>query len=196
MRIAIDFDSAMCNTMQQWCKELNKVVPEYLIQNVDNLPFYDMKLNYPTLLDKQIWAPLLQSDFWLSVQPIEGAVEVIKNLKKAGHEIFIVTSDRFDCMQTKYAFCISRWFPFISYKNIIICKRKDILDVDVLIDSFIDNLKGNQPLRLLMNYSYNKDCRLFTKLHKESSCQRVYDWTDILHYIHKYERSLKSGTVD
>lgn len=196
MRIAIDFDSVMCNTIQQWCKELNKVVPEYLIRNVDSLPFYDMKLNYSTLLDKQIWAPLLQPDFWLSVQPIEGAVEAVKNLKKAGHEIFVVTPARFDCMQIKYAFCISRWFPFISYENIIVCKRKDILDVDVLIDNYVGNLKGNQPLRLLMSYSYNQGCKLFTKLHKKYNCQQVNDWADILHYIHKYERSLKDGTTD
>ena len=97
MQIAIDFDSVMCNTMQQWCKELNKVVPEYLARNVDSLSFCSMELNYPTLLNKQIWAPLLRPDFWLSVQPLDGAVEAVKNLKKAGHDIFVVMSTRFDC---------------------------------------------------------------------------------------------------
>lgn len=187
MRIAIDFDNVMCNTMQRWCKELNKVVPEYLARNVDSLPFCSMELNYSTLLNKQIWAPLLRPDFWLSVQPLDGAVEAVKNLKAAGHKIFVVTSTRFDCMQVKYAFCLSRWFPFIQYEDIIVCKRKGILDVDILIDNNVENLKGKQPLRLLMNYSYNQGCKLFTK---------VNDWTDILYHIHNYERSLKDGTTN
>ena len=49
-----------------------------------------------------------------------------------------------------------RWFPFITWDQVIIAKRKQLIRGDVLIDDGIHNLEGGEYIKILMTAPHNR----------------------------------------
>ena len=92
MIVLVDMDGVLC----EWTGLFNKRVVEYA-PHID-FPFlhdnssWDMKAG----LDKEgrdaVQTILTQSGFYADLEPIPGAIEALRAMKKEGHTIFIVTS--------------------------------------------------------------------------------------------------------
>lgn len=84
---------------------------------------------------------LFQSPEFVRSQPLyEGAAEFIKELGKTC-EVFIATSVPAAVVPARVEFILEN-FPDVDPGNIIIGSRKDIMDVDIILDDAIHNLTG------------------------------------------------------
>lgn len=95
------------------------------------------------------------------------------------YDIFVVTAamefrssfeDKYDWMQTH--------FPFISWKNIVFCGDKTIIDAQYMIDDHVRNLKTFRGKGLLYTASHNIG---------ETGFTRVNNWREIRDFF-KRER--------
>ena len=94
--------------------------------------------------------------FWERLEPIGGASEYLKKLIDDGHQVVLVTSSHPDTIKYKYSF-INRYFPFISFKDIIFTSKKQMVRGDVMIDDAPHNLEGGRYIGLLMDSPHNRN---------------------------------------
>ncbi|RWX03491.1 5' nucleotidase, NT5C type [Flavobacterium cerinum] len=108
--------------------------------------------------------------FFRTVPVMDKAVETVKALMEE-YEIFIVSAAmEFPLSLFEKKEWLSEHFPFISWKNIIFCGDKSIIDTDFMIDDYCKNLdfcKG-KPL-------------MFTAYHNVhlNHHQRIDHWNEV-----------------
>ena len=113
---------------------------------------------------------LFTPGFFRTLPVMEGAVEAVKDLMK-DYEVYIVSAAmEFPQSLIEKQQWLAEHFPFISWRNIVFCGDKSIIDTDFLIDDHCKNLdfcKG-KPL-------------MFTAFHNAnmSHHQRVNNWKEI-----------------
>lgn len=114
----------------------------------------------------------LTHDFFLTIPVIEGSKEVMEKLNEK-YDLNIVTSatNIKESLSAKMMW-LEEHFPFISYKNIILCGKKDLIKCDIMIEDSPMNLKATKPkeLGLLLDMPHNRG----SKRHK-----RVMNWKEI-----------------
>jgi 5'(3')-deoxyribonucleotidase len=75
-----------------------------------------------------------------------------------------------------------RWFPFISWDQVIITKRKQLIKGDVLIDDGIHNLEGGDYVKILMTAPHNRSYDA-----EGNGMIRVSSWKEIEKVISELE---------
>jgi 5'(3')-deoxyribonucleotidase len=157
--VLIDMDDTIENLTQEWVSYLNEKYN--LDKKWEDLKYWDMSKNFPTLNADQIFEPLFEAQFWSRVTPLPGAVENIKKIIDDGHSVFIVTTSCLESLKHKTPLVLFKYFPYLTWKNIIIAADKGMIEGDVIIDDNPDNLHGRRKLKCLMdaphNRSYNTD---------------------------------------
>src|SRR5690606_10094881 len=101
--------------------------------------------------------------FFLSVPVMDGAVEALKTLME-NYEVYIVSAAmEFPLSLSEKLTWLNKHFPFISWKNIIFCGNKNIINTDYMIDvqlEFLDNFSGKTIMfHAFHNVSYNHHTR-------------------------------------
>lgn len=122
-----------------------------------------------------------QSDMWKNVKMINGARQVIRKLYNEGHEIYFVTATTANNFRKKISFLERNldFFPegYVRH-NAISLKRKQLLNVDFLIDDCLDNLLGQRTyISLCYDYPWNRN------QDEMPDFKRVYNWIDIWKYL-------------
>ena len=153
MVILVDMDDTIEQLLKAWVKGVND---EYA-QNAsyDDITSWDVSAAYPSLTREQVYDIPLQPGFWEKVEPIADAPEVLSRLKDAGHEIFIVTATPYQSVFEKMSDVLFKYFPFISWEQVIITSRKQMIIGDVLIDDGVHNLEGGNYIKILMTAPHN-----------------------------------------
>lgn len=73
-----------------------------------------------------------------------------------------------------------RRFPFISWDQVIITSRKQLIKGDVLIDDGIHNLEGGDYIKILVTAPHNRDYDA-----EANGMIRVYNWKQIEEVINQ-----------
>jgi 5'(3')-deoxyribonucleotidase len=178
LTILIDMDDTIENLCETWVKFLNRRHDtNYSLEDVTE---WDMTRNFPSLSREQIFAPLLEEEFWKEVRPIEGAVDCIKQLIDDGHKVYIVTASHPDTVKLKLDNVLFKYFPYIDFTKVIIASDKQMIIGDVMIDDAPHNLRGSDVVKILFTASHNKsfDARKW-------GMYRVNSWEEIYQYISK-----------
>lgn len=92
----------------------------------------------------------------------------------AGHEVYIVTATPYISVPEKMDDLLFRWFPFITWEQVIITSRKQLIKGDVLIDDGIHNLEGGDYVKILMTAPHNRDYDA-----EANGMIRVNNWKEI-----------------
>jgi 5'(3')-deoxyribonucleotidase len=182
MKIGVDIDNVICTTSEAVIEYLNERLPITL--SLDDINEYWMEKSIP---EQYRWAVSLafhDSAMWKKVKMIEGAAKGIKTLYKNGNEIFFVTSTTPDNLKKKIKF-LKRNLPFLSgnYINdhIITIKQKTLLNLDIMIDDYLDNLIGERSYySICLAYPWN-----IKIISEEPNFIRVKNWRDIIITIEK-----------
>lgn len=115
-----------------------------------------------------------------SVSPLRGAQNALNKLKKAGHEVYIVTDSAPSIFEEKVNW-LKFHFPMIGTDHIISMKHKWLFRCDAMIEDNLDNLLGG--------YHYERilfDCPWNRNVHDEVyGIYRVKNWDDALNIISK-----------
>ena len=189
MRILIDADGVLENLSQEWVLYLD----EKYGRNVEyeDLKEWDMTAAFPGLTREQVYGAELEEALYDRMKPMPGAPECVKRLLDAGHEVYVVTNTPYAVIQYKMEKVIFRYFPFLSWKNIVITSNKQMIDGDILIDDGIHNLIGGTYRRLLFDAPYNRD---FDE--KTHGIVRVKNWQEIEAEIAAAEQSCRERISD
>lgn len=185
LRILVDMDDTIEHLLLAWVSCLNE--RHGTTVNCDDIREWNISKAFPTITREQAYAPLEEDDFWKTVQPIEGAAEVLEWAIEEGHEVYIVTTSSYHALKSKMENVLFRHFPFISWENVIITSNKKIINGDMLVDDAPHNLENGPYLKVLMTAPHNIDYDA-----KRNGMIRVHTWDAVRWCIKKL--SMTGGT--
>lgn len=154
LTILVDLDDTIENLCEAWVAYLN--TRHQTDANSSNITDWDISKAFPTLTKEQVYAPLFEDAFWECVKPMEGASEALQRLIADGHTVLIVTASHYQTLATKMERVLFRYFPFLTWDDVIITTHKQLIKGDVLIDDGIHNLEGGNYSKILMTAQHNK----------------------------------------
>lgn len=176
LRILVDMDDTIEHLLLAWVDCLNErhgTSVEY-----KEIREWNLCTAFPTLTKEQVFAPLVEDEFWKTVKPMAYASEVLEWAINEGHEIYIVTASAYETIKSKMENVLFKYFPFISWKNVIIAHNKQMIRGDIMVDDAPHNLEGGDYVKVLMTANHNRDYNA-----SEHGMTRVNDWYDVRNCI-------------
>ncbi len=172
MTILVDMDDTIEQLLPAWIQGLNEKFDRHVA--CEDVLSWDVDDAYPDLTHEQILSVPMEPGFWSTVEPVPGAVEALQRLMDAGHEVYIVTATLLENIPEKMNDLLFRYFPFLSWNQVIITHDKQMIRGDVLIDDAVHNLEGGDYAKLLMTAPHNKNYDA-----EANGMIRVNNWAEI-----------------
>lgn len=182
MRIGIDLDGVVFDT-------IGELIRLYNLEYDDNLQREDIK-SWETArfvkCGEEIYRYFRDPDFYANLPLMEGALEVMGRLDKS-HELVLVSDTPVVAMVNRSR-QLARVFPaerfrFMQEKNIIYTARKDLVEVDVLLDDKPENIEDFQKTgkgrAVVFDWAYNRHL---------GNYQRVNNWWEFEELIQSQSR--------
>ncbi len=168
--IAIDMDGVLADIEMQilnWYERDYgiKYTRDYLVGRSSDTFFPE-----EGLVRKYIYTP----DFFQTIPLMDGAIEAVQKLME-NFEIYVVSGAmEFPLSLPEKLHWLNHHFPFISWRNIIFCGDKSIINTDYMIDDYpknLDHFKG-KPI-------------MFTAYHNTTlnHHQRVNNWDEVITFL-------------
>lgn len=146
MRIAIDLDSTVINTVETLIDYINERVPVNL--KIDDVTSYNIEAALPEQYRWIVEAGFRDKLMWKKVSLLPFCAEVIKRLYNEGHEVWFATASLPENLHKKINH-LSRNMQFFPegyvWRHTINIQDKYLLDVDILIDDCLKH--AAHPLR-------------------------------------------------
>ena len=175
MKIALDIDNILCNTTDCIIDYLNERIPNLSLTE-DQITSYWIEESLPEEYRWVVPIAFEQKAVWKNVKMIDEAAHYIEKLWREGNEIYFATATTAENFRKKISFLCRdlSFFPSDYVKqNSISIKKKQLLDVDVLVDDCLDNLNGFHRYRsICLDYPWNRDTN-------DDNIIRVYNWEQI-----------------
>ena len=177
LTILVDMDDTIECLLDAWVAYLN----ERHGTNVDvgSITEWDLTTAFPTLTKEQVYAPLTEDALWETVKPMDGAAEVLEYFQAQGHKVVIVTATAYQTVKSKMENVLFKYFPFLTWKDVIIASNKQVVKGDILIDDAPHNLVGGDYIKVLMTASHN--CHYDAKA---NDMYRVNNWEDVQRLVY------------
>ena len=154
LRILVDMDEVLNNLLDGWVAYLNE--RHHLNANAQDIYAWDVGCVYPTLTPEEVEQPLYDDTLWERLAAKPGSVESLKTMIDDGHEIFVVTaSSVYQTLPAKIDWLLKH-YPYLTWDNVVLARRKQIVSGDVLIDDGIHNLEGGGYFKILMDAPNNR----------------------------------------
>lgn len=118
---------------------------------------------------------LLNKKFFKSLSPIPHSIEVTKELSKQ-HELFVVTATHHKHAKVKIEWLL-KYFTHIKEDNVIITHRKDLVNVDLLVDDGAHNIETFPRDTIVLDYAWNR--------HLDNTYKRAKDLLEVRDIINK-----------
>ena len=168
-RIAIDMDNVMADLTQHllnvYAKEYGEVVDPARLDNVPEGSAFPEGVAH-----KLLSAP----GFFSGIPVMAGAQEVVKALAEK-HEVFIVSAAmEFPFSLAEKLAWLNEHFPFISWRNIVFCGSKTIVEADYMIDDHDKNLSYFKGTPILFTAPHNLSL---------TDYRRVNSWEEVAEYF-------------
>lgn len=184
LTVLIDMDDTIEHLGKAWVEYLNERHGTS-VQH-DDLVCWDVSLAFPGLTNDQVYSPLYEDAFWKTVQPVTGASEVIKKLMDDGHDVYIVTASTWQTLPSKMSNVLFKYFPYLSWNQVIVTHNKQLIMGDILIDDAPHNLENGWYAKVLMDAPHNRS------FDEESiGAVRMNNWSDIYDYVTSYGEQME-----
>jgi 5'(3')-deoxyribonucleotidase len=163
--------------LQTWLRRINEACGRNV--QPDDVVSWNLEAAYPGLTREQVYGAADAPGFWKDVLPMPGAAEALKHFMDAGHEVYIVTATEAGHVREKMEEVLFKYFPFLSWSQVIITCRKQMIRGDVLIDDGIHNLEGGEYKKILFtapyNRSYDAEAHGMIRVHNWEEAVRAVD---------------------
>lgn len=174
--ILVDMDDVLEDLSWAWTRVLNQRYGTDVKRN--ELKEWDMCAAFPSLTRDQVYGLLDEEDFYNELRPLEGAPESLKALKDMGHAVYIVTATSGRSVRAKMEKCLFKYFPYLTWQDVIITWNKHLIKGDILIDDGVHNLLGGDYAKILFSAPYNRDFNA-----EDNGMIRVENWTEAMKAI-------------
>ena len=172
LTVLVDMDDTIENLLFAWVTWLNRIYQRDV--QCDDIKSWDICAAYPGLSYEEVYGLLRLEAFWETVEPLPGAAEGLRSFLEAGHEVYIVTATTPEAVLPKMEKVLFRYFPFLTWRNVVITENKQLLRGDVLIDDGIHNLEGGAYEKILVTAPYNESYAA-----EKNGMLRVHNWDEI-----------------
>jgi 5'(3')-deoxyribonucleotidase len=141
MRLLIDMDEVLCDWSGRILQMFNwDRGSSFTREDISSWEFDRVLPNSRDFID----GCMRQPGFYEDLEPIPGAVDGMRSLVEGGHDVVIAT--RVPKRATSAYGGKVRWIrehmPFFDIDNLIVLKRKELIDGDVLFDDSLDNIRN------------------------------------------------------
>ena len=181
MTILIDMDDTIEQLLKAWIAKVNRIYNT--TTKYEDIKVWDVSAAFDGLSKEQVYSVIMDDDFWETVEPIPNASDVIKSFIDKGHTVYIVTATPYQSIKAKMDKVLFRYFPYLSWENVIITSNKQLLKADILIDDGVHNLAGGEYMKILMtapnNLQYDAE---------KNGMIRVKDWNEIDRIVSALEK--------
>jgi 5'(3')-deoxyribonucleotidase len=186
--ILSDVDGVLEQLVPPWVSALNEKYHRDV--KVDDIVDWDITKFFPGLSKTQVFSPIHTKKFWDELKPREDALEYVKKFVENGDRVVLVTSAHPDTIAYKWQW-INRYFPFISFKDIVIASNKQLIMGDFLIDDAIHNLEGGKYIGLLFSANHNKsiNVNLYSDITRVDNWKQVYCMIESMHRCNWIEQN-------
>ena len=180
MNIGVDIDNVLTNTTECVIDYINERIPNLNLK-MEDIKDYWMESALPPEFQWIVETAFEDKRMWKNVKMIDGAAEVLEKLYKEGHAIYFATATTAENFRKKISF-LSRNLSFFPEgyvkQHAISIKKKQLLNVDVMIDDYLNNLTGERfYYSICMSYPWNVSLTRF------SNFAYAENWNDIYEMI-------------
>ena len=140
LTILVDMDDTIESLASAWVDYLN--ARHGTTTKLTDITGWDISKAFPTLTNEQVYAPLFEDD--------------LQKLIADGHKVLIVTTSNYHTLASKMERVLFKYFPFLTWNDVIITSHKQLVNGDVLIDDGTHNLEGGNYFKILMTAQHNK----------------------------------------
>lgn len=114
--------------------------------------------------------------FFRTVPLIADSIDGLKYLNDKYKVLIVSSATEFPNSLCEKQQWLNEYFPFISWKQMIFCGKKDSIKGDIMIDDHIKNLKTFNGERILFTQPHNINIQ-------DKSLRRVFSWNDIMNKL-------------
>ena len=154
MVILVDMDDTIEQLLKAWVGRANEKYGRNV--TLEEITDWNVAAPYAGITRQEIYGVIYEPGFWSGIEPMPGAAEALKHFMDEGHEVFIVTATEIEHVEEKMKGLLFRYFPFISWEQVIITSRKQMIRGDVLIDDGIHNLEGGEYKKIMFTAPHNR----------------------------------------
>jgi 5'-nucleotidase len=164
-RIAVDMDGVLANVYEQYINWDEKDTGiRKSVKDVAGKPELE---SFPF-----VRRYLVTNGFFRNVPVIEHSQRILALLNER-YEIFIVSSaTEFPQSLTEKQAWLNEYFPFISWRQMVFCGSKTIVNADIMIDDHLKNLDHFTGQTILFTQPHNLN-------HIADRHKRVSSWLEI-----------------
>jgi 5'(3')-deoxyribonucleotidase len=180
-RIAIDFDETLFPTLEKVLEIYNKRHGTNL--ELSQITTYNLSDSFEIDVADELIELFVDKSVYDYLKPYKGSVRAVKTLVEQGHEVYVATATDVRNMEWKEEL-LQKHFPFIPKKNLIRIHNKALLNVDVLVEDKLDNLKSTFADRICFDQPWNID----EETDWVYSISRIHHWGEIINVIQSIER--------
>lgn len=153
--VLLDADDTLIDLLSAWCSWLNQFYG--LCVTPDEITDWNIAKFFPMLTVEQVFKPLRLEKFWKTVKPKDEAIKYVKQLVDDGFDVYICTSTDYRNVKLKFEHIIDKYFPFISWQQVIVTGRKQMIKADFLVDDGVHNHEGGDYFKILMSAPHNRE---------------------------------------
>lgn len=156
LTVLVDMDDTLENLCEALVVYLNRIYKTNVLYT--DIRKWDIAQYFPSVPRDEIFKPLYTEAFWDTVKPLDSAPLYLQKLIDDGHRVVVVTASAPETVPLKLSRVLFRYFPFLSYKDVVVTSQKDLIKGDVLVDDAPHNFKDGATYRgILMSAPHNRD---------------------------------------
>lgn len=168
MIVFVDMDEVMADTYNAHIEHYNQRFGASLTR--EECMGHEVWQKVPLEHKDTIWQHYLEDGFFRTLRPMEDSKEVLKELDKK-YKVYVASAAmQFPNSLLEKHQWLDEHFPFIHWRNRILCGDKQILRGDILIDDRSHNLEKFKGRPLLFTSPHNIHTNHF---------ERVNNWKEI-----------------
>jgi len=151
--LGFDVDDCCADFVPAWLKYYEIRSKHNLLK--EELTDWDISNFVRPEFKEEIYTYIERPSLYNTVKPIEGSLEAYNYLCSANYDIVFITHTTNGCAGRKYEWLIENGFD-VPHKNYIECQRKELINIDVLVDDRYDNVRDTSGIGILMNQPWNR----------------------------------------
>ncbi|MBY3618328.1 hypothetical protein HGO21_02070 [Acinetobacter sp. CUI P1] len=134
--IAVDMDDTICHLVKRAIYHNNNDFPTHVLKYEEMLDWNTDHLRHPDCTQDVFYGrPGLYEELELFDEHVVGEMEKLHN----AYDVIIVTAAQPNAVVEKWNW-LQKHMPFIPIENFFPCKRKNLINYDLLIDDGVHNL--------------------------------------------------------
>jgi len=194
MRLGFDLDEVIVNLtaeFERYLKDTYKIewpIDCFVSYHFDECVFVPDDEEKNNIVVADLLQQVKDPDVYLNAKPYKDAAQVLTELKRRGHKIYLISSRPKQLQPTTFKWLRNNDIPFDDLKVIGRSVPKGFYGRKLYLDSFVDDYEPNLESLLKYKSRWRKGLMLMDRPWNRGSIdgskfKRIHNWQEILRHI-------------